>query len=122
MPSRHVLIVEDNADSRDVLRTALELDGHRVDSAADGPEGVELALARRPEIVLIDIGLPGVSGYDVARQIRSALGAGVVLIAVTGYGGAEDRRRALEAGFDTHLVKPIDPTVLTQLIAAQRGG
>lgn len=121
MPPRHILVVEDNADSREVLCTALELEGHRVDSAADGVRGVELALEKRPEIVLIDIGLPGLNGYEVARQIRNAVGGGVALIALTGYGRAEDRRRAKEAGFDAHLVKPIDPDALAAAIASPRG-
>ena len=121
MPPRHILIVEDSADSREVLRTALELGGHRVDAAADGPEGVALALEKRPAIALVDIGLPGLDGYEVARRIRGALGRDVVLIALTGYGEAEDRRRAHEAGFDAHLVKPIDPTALAEAIAAHGG-
>jgi CheY-like chemotaxis protein len=106
---RRVLMIEDYADARDSLRALLELSGHEVREAADGPTGVELALRLQPDVVLIDIGLPGLDGYDVARRIRSAPhGHRIVLAAVTGYGQPEDRRRAAEAGFDA-FVKPVDP-------------
>ena len=104
---RHILIVEDNTDAREMLHTALALEGHRVLASEDGVRGIEMALLHRPEIVLIDIGLPGVSGYEVAKQIREALGPGVKLVALTGYGQPGDRRHAREAGFDAHLVKPV---------------
>ena len=90
-----------------MLHTALALEGHRVLASEDGVRGIEMALLHRPEIVLIDIGLPGVSGYEVAKQIREALGPGVKLVALTGYGQPGDRRHAREAGFDAHLVKPV---------------
>ena len=118
---RRVLMIEDYADARDSLRALLELSGHEVREAADGPTGVELALRLQPDVVLIDIGLPGLDGYDVARRIRSApQGHRIVLAAVTGYGQPEDRRRAEEAGFDAHLVKPVDPDQLTELLATRR--
>jgi CheY-like chemotaxis protein len=118
---RRVLMIEDYADARDSLRALLELSGHEVREAADGPTGVELALRLQPDVVLIDIGLPGLDGYDVARRIRSApQGHRMVLAAVTGYGQPEDRRRAEEAGFDAHLVKPVDPDQLTELLATRR--
>jgi CheY-like chemotaxis protein len=118
---RRVLMIEDYADARDSLRSLLELSGHEVREAADGPTGIELALRLQPDVVLIDIGLPGLDGYDVARRIRSApQGHRMVLAAVTGYGQPEDRRRAEEAGFDAHLVKPVDPDQLTELLATRR--
>jgi signal transduction histidine kinase/ActR/RegA family two-component response regulator len=115
---RSVLVVEDADDARRAMATLLKLWGHRVDAAQDGPEGVQIALERKPEVALIDIGLPGFDGYEVARQLRSALGGGIHLIALTGYGQAEDRKRALEAGFDRHLVKPVDPAVLSEVLSA----
>jgi signal transduction histidine kinase/CheY-like chemotaxis protein len=114
---RRILVVEDNADAATMLRTALELDGHHVRTAADGPAGVAEALSDKPDIMLVDIGLPGMDGYEVARQARRALGSSVALVALTGYGQPADRRRATEAGFDAHLVKPLDPDKLKDLIA-----
>lgn len=125
---RHVLVVEDNADAREMLRMALELDGHRVETAADGAGGVDAALRTTPDVVLVDIGLPGLDGYAVARRLRAALGDRVTLVALTGYGQSEDRRRASEAGFDAHLVKPVNPEALLAVIqnagqnAAQNAG
>ena len=117
----HVLIVEDNEDGRESLRELLELWGHQVSSAGSGPEGIEMAFAIRPEVALIDIGLPGLDGNEVARRIRSILDEEEIsLIAMTGYGQPEDRRRALQAGFDRYLVKPVDPAVLAQLLSEGR--
>jgi signal transduction histidine kinase/DNA-binding response OmpR family regulator len=113
---RHVLIVEDDGDTREALRMALELDGHRVDIAADGGEGVALALGRRPQIVLVNIVLPGIDGYEVARRIRGGLGDGVRLVAITGHGRQDDIRRARDAGFDVHLLKPVDAADLTRVL------
>jgi PAS domain S-box-containing protein len=116
--ARRVLVVDDNADGREALRALLEVWGHEVEVAEDGEQGIELALARPPDVGLIDIGLPGIDGYELARKVRAARGgAGVYLVALTGYGRAEDRRLALEAGFDAHLVKPIDPGHLSRLLA-----
>jgi CheY-like chemotaxis protein len=116
--SRSILIVEDNDDARESLRLLLESLGHRVLEAGNGPDGLALALHHRPEVVLIDLGLPRLDGYDVARALRASPGAAAtVLIAVTGYGQAEDRRRSKEAGFDAHLVKPVSQTLLSSLIA-----
>ena len=96
---RRVLTIEDYADARDSLRSLLELSGHEVREAADGPTGVELALRLQPDVVLIDIGLPGLDGYGVARLIRSAPhGHLMVLAAVTGYGQPEDRRKRRRPG------------------------
>jgi signal transduction histidine kinase len=108
--SRHILIIEDNADFREGLRLLLESWGHRVEEATSGPEGLDVIRLARPEIVLVDLGLPGLDGYAVARSIRSAPGGdAIVLVAITGYGRASDRRQALEAGFDAHLTKPVAP-------------
>jgi len=119
-----VLVVEDNADGRDSLRELLTLWGHRVEAAADGAAALATVFAAPPDAALIDIGLPDVDGNEVARRIRAVLGPEqVALIAMTGYGQPEDRRRALAAGFDTYLVKPVDPTELGRLlveIAARR--
>jgi CheY-like chemotaxis protein len=104
---RHVLVIEDNDDAREMLQRVLALEGHRVLASEDGVRGIEMALLHRPEIVLIDIGLPGASGYEVAQRIRTALGGRVKLVALTGYGQPSDRRHSRDAGFDTHLVKPV---------------
>ena len=114
--ARRVLIVEDNPDNRLALHTLLELWGYAVDEAPDGAQAIQLHLQHRPEIALIDIGLPGISGYDVAKRIRSAPGGQPFLVALTGYGRTDDRRKALEAGFDAHLVKPVDPVTLATVI------
>ena len=115
---RHVLVVEDSADVRDALRALLEVWGHHVEVAEDGPVGVEMARLSRPEIALVDIGLPGFDGYQVAERLRAApAGRGVFLVALSGYGQAEDRRRALAAGFDVHLLKPVDPEELARVLA-----
>jgi signal transduction histidine kinase len=113
---RRVLIVEDNPDGRETLRMMLEMWGHRPEVAADGQQGVELALALRPEVALVDIGLPILDGYEVARRLRAALGRSIFLIALTGYGQPHDFRRAFEAGFDAHLVKPAEPEDLRDLL------
>ena len=114
-------MVEDNLDGRESLRDLLELWGHRVELAENGQQGVDRALAARPDVALIDIGLPGLDGNEVARRIRAAFGtARMVLIAMTGYGQPEDRRRALQAGFDFYLVKPVDPANLARLLAQAR--
>jgi signal transduction histidine kinase/ActR/RegA family two-component response regulator len=108
-----IVIIEDNADAREMLKTALELAGHVVWDAEDGLRGIEQVRVRRPDAVVVDIGLPGLDGYEVGRRLREFPGGnGLRLIAVTGYGQAEDRRRSKEAGFDAHLVKPIDPARL----------
>lgn len=117
-----VLVVEDNRDSADVLQALLELNGYRVSVAYDGPEGVAAALRLKPDVLLCDIGLPGMDGYQVARTVRDNPDtAGVRLIALTGYGRDEDRRRAEEAGFDLHLTKPVDPEQLRQHLTAGEG-
>jgi CheY-like chemotaxis protein len=115
-----VLVVEDNHDTADSLREVLEMGGFAVQVASDGASGLVAARAQRPQIVLCDIGLPGaMDGYDVARTIRADPSLRAVrLIALTGYGEHEDRRRAEEAGFDAHVTKPADPQALLALVAS----
>jgi signal transduction histidine kinase/ActR/RegA family two-component response regulator len=113
-----ILIVEDNEDAREMLRVQLTLAGHEVHDAADGPTGVAQARALAPDVALVDVGLPGVDGYEVARRIRASdAGRSLRLVAITGYGQAEDRQRALDAGFDTHLTKPVSPEQLFKVLA-----
>ena len=114
---RRVLVVEDNPDTRESLRTLLRGWGHEVEVAGDGAQGLAKALGWRPEVAVLDIGLPRLDGYEVARRVRPAVGGEVRLIALTGYGAAEDRQRAFAAGFDHHLTKPADPEELRRLVA-----
>jgi signal transduction histidine kinase len=112
-----VLIVEDNDDSRVTLQRILQADGHLVSAARDARAGLEAAAAGSPNIAVVDIGLPGMDGYQFARAMRERLGSGVRLIALTGYGTEADRQRSAEAGFDAHLTKPVDIDRLLTLIA-----
>ena len=115
--ARRIVIIEDNADFREGLRLLLESWGHRVEEAASGAEGVDVVRRARPEIVLVDLGLPGIDGYAVARAVRSAPGGdAILLVAITGYGRGSDRRRATEAGFDAHLTKPVSPRELASTL------
>jgi DNA-binding response OmpR family regulator len=114
---RRILVVDDNTDSASSLEKLLTMTGHEVRSANDGLTGVAEAERFRPEVVLLDIGLPRLNGYDACRLIREQpWGANMILIAVTGWGQEEDRRRSREAGFDGHLVKPVDLDELTRLL------
>jgi CheY-like chemotaxis protein len=113
---RRILIVDDNADAAESLALLLRMGGHEVRTAHDGPAALADARAFPPEVVFLDIGLPGMSGYDVARALRSAEGKQAMIIALTGYGQAEDRRRCEEAGFDMHLVKPVDMADLHRVL------
>ncbi|HZQ75117.1 MAG TPA: ATP-binding protein [Burkholderiales bacterium] len=118
---RRILVVEDNADIRESLRMVLGFWGHDVLLAESGVEGLELVLSEKPDIALLDIGLPGMSGYDLARRIRTEAAGWprpVRLFALTGYGQPSDRERSREAGFDAHLLKPVDLEVLRELLAA----
>src|SRR5262249_6525258 len=111
-----VLIVEDNDDSRVTLQRILQADGHLVSAARDAHAALEAAAAGSPNIAVVDIGLPGMDGYQFARAMRERLGSGVRLIALTGYGTEADRQRSTEAGFDAHLTKPVDIDRLLALI------
>ena len=115
---RRVLVIEDNDDAREMVELVLRRAGHVVDSAADGPSGLVKAAAFQPDVALVDVGLPGLDGYEVARALRDGPRA-PRLIALTGYGQEEDRRRALEAGFQVHLTKPVDPAHLVRLLAEE---
>jgi PAS domain S-box-containing protein len=119
--SRRVLIIEDDPDSREALTLLLKLWGHDVEIATEGKRGLEQVLTSRPDVAIIDIGLPDLDGYSVARAIRAAAGgASPYLVALTGYGQLADRRRATAAGFDTHLVKPVDLEQLRRLLVSVR--
>jgi len=118
--SRHVLIVEDQPDARRALQRLLQIWGHRVDVAEDGPRAVKMAPELRPEVALVDIGLPGLDGYAVARELRSQLGNSIRLIALTGYGQPDDHVRTREAGFDMHLVKPVDAKQLSRVLGGEK--
>jgi PAS domain S-box-containing protein len=116
---RRVLVVDDNLDAAQSAAELVGLWGHEARVAHDGPAALVLASRFRPDVVLLDIGLPGMDGYEVARLIRAAAGGeALLLVAVTGYGQAEDRQRALAHGFDLHLTKPVDPQALRRLLEA----
>jgi CheY-like chemotaxis protein/two-component sensor histidine kinase len=114
----HVLVVEDNVDAAESLATLLRVWGHDVQVVHDGLDAVEAARQHPPEVVLLDIGLPGLDGYQVARRLREDVGLdSSLLVAMTGYGQPEDRRRSREAGIHHHFVKPVEPLVLRNLLA-----
>jgi signal transduction histidine kinase len=117
--NRQVLLIEDNDDARQALLELIELMGHQVLAAEDGIRGVEVARSAKPEVILVDIGLPGLNGYEVARRIRENQVDGErrpYLVALTGYGGKAQKDLALEAGFDMHVVKPVDVGALSRLL------
>ena len=115
--SRRVLVVEDDHDSAQSLAMLLRLWGHRVEVALDGTRALDSARSFGPEIVLLDIGIPGMDGYEVAERLRSEHGAELKLVALTGYGREDDRKRARDAGFDWHLTKPLEPPRLREMLA-----
>ncbi len=118
-----ILLADDNRDALDSLATLLQCDGHEVHTAGDGAEALEVAALCHPDVVLLDIGMPKLDGYEVARRIRAEpWGKHAVLIALTGWGQDEDRRRSRDVGFDSHLVKPLDPEALSALLARLPGG
>jgi signal transduction histidine kinase/ActR/RegA family two-component response regulator len=118
-----ILLIEDDADSRETLRQALQLNGHRVEVAQDGPSGLSRIASFKPDVAIVDIGLPGMSGYQVAEAIRSQHGRELMLVALTGYGRREDEQLAKKAGFDRHIVKPADfPRLLGILASAEVRG
>ena len=114
-----MLVVDDNVDTATSLAMLLRLHGHRVEVAHDGPAALEAARAQAPEVILLDVGLPGMDGYQVAEQLRASQCARrPILVAVTGRGHESNRQRSKEAGFDYHLVKPVDPEKLEELLAS----
>ena len=113
---RRIVVIDDNTDAAESLAMLLRLKGHEVHVAYDGPGGVALALKTRPDCVLVDIGLPGIDGYEVAKRLRAQEGGRMLLVALTGYGQEEDRIRSGQAGFDHHLVKPVAQNVLEDLL------
>jgi CheY-like chemotaxis protein len=118
-PRRRVLDVDDNRDSAESMAMMLKLLGSDVRTAHDGLAAVERAAAFQPDLILLDIGMPGLNGYDACREIRrQPWSNGVVIVALTGWGQEEDKRRSREAGFDQHLVKPVEPTALDRLLAS----
>ena len=114
-----VLVAEDIPDAAEMMRMMLDYMGHEVRIAADGVQAVNVARQFRPEVILLDIGMPRMDGYEAGRLIRAALGPEVLMVALTGWGQEEDQRRALDAGFDLHLTKPAEPNVLEALIASR---
>ncbi|MBX9582114.1 MAG: response regulator [Gemmataceae bacterium] len=116
--ARRVLVVDDNRDGAASLAMMLKLLGNETRTAHDGLEAVDVAAAFRPDVILLDVGMPKLNGYDACRRIRGQPWArGAVIVACTGWGQDEDRRRSAEAGFDHHLVKPVDPQALMKLLA-----
>jgi CheY-like chemotaxis protein len=115
-PAPNRVLVEDHLANCTMLRVLLQMRGYEVESASDGPEAVRKALTWRPDVAIVDIGLPGLDGYEVARQIKVGLGDRIRLVAFTSYGLDEDRKRAFDAGFDAHLAKPADADELFQLL------
>ena len=116
---RRVLVVDDNEDAAESLAALLAINGHETRMAHDGPDALELARQFHPDVVFLDIGMPTLDGHETARLIRQQpWGRTMVLVALTGWGQSEDRRRSKDAGFNHHLVKPADPAVVEKLLAS----
>jgi CheY-like chemotaxis protein/anti-sigma regulatory factor (Ser/Thr protein kinase) len=121
-PACNILVVDDNTDAANSLAKLLQMHGHEVQVAYDGPSGIEAAKSFLPDLILLDIGLPGMDGFEVAKHLRQEPGLKEVpLIAVSGYGREEDRQRSRQVGFNHHLVKPVDPQALPALFASLLG-
>jgi len=117
---RRILVVDDNKDGADSLAMLLKVAGHQVHTAHDGLEAIAAASRLHPDVVLLDIGLPKLNGYEVCRRIRQEpWSSGATIIALTGWGQEEDRKKSADAGFDAHLVKPVKQEELTRLLAQQ---
>ena len=116
---RRILVVDDNRDAASSLAMLLEFDGHTIVTAHDGPSAFDAAERYRPDVALLDLGLPVMDGFEVCRRLRQQpWGRGILLVALTGWGQEEDRSRTREAGFDRHLIKPVDPKALSVLLAS----
>jgi signal transduction histidine kinase/ActR/RegA family two-component response regulator len=113
---RRIVVVEDNADVRTLLQLRLRRFGHQVEVAEDGETGLQRITSNHPEVAILDIGLPGIDGYELASRVREALGDDIYLVALSGFGQPEDKRRARDAGFDEHLTKPVDVKALEELL------
>jgi CheY-like chemotaxis protein len=123
MGRRRILIADDNRDFALSLAVMLKLMGNVTQTAHDGLEAVEAAAAFHPDVILLDIGMPRLNGYDAARRIRSEpWGKSILMVAITGWGQDEDMRQSHEAGFDHHLVKPVEPATLEKLLANRNAG
>ena len=118
-PGYRVLVVDDNADAAESLAAVVEMLGHLVEIAYDGPTAIEKARTHRPNVVLCDIGLPGMSGYEVAKALRAHDDHHMQIVAVSGYAQPEDVQRAVEAGFDRHLAKPVDLAEIERLLGSR---
>ena len=122
VPSKRILIADDNQDGADALAIFLAMEGHELHAAHNGADALEMANSLRPDIAVLDIGMPGMTGYEVAERIRQeAWGKDMILIALTGWGQEDDKRRTIAAGFDFHATKPVDPAKLSTLFLARRG-
>ena len=124
MSGRRVLVVDDNVDGAESLAKVLQICGHETRTAHSGPEALDAARPFKPEVVLLDIGLPGMNGYEVAKRLRAEPSLdGAVLVALTGWGSEDNKRQSREAGFDFHLTKPVEVTAIESILArAIRGG
>jgi CheY-like chemotaxis protein len=119
--AKRILVIDDNIDAAESIAVYLRLEGHEVRTVSDGPQAVAIAQVFAPQVAVVDIGLPGMNGYEVARRLRlKGSQAPALLIALTGYGQKEDRARSTEAGFDHHFVKPADPRVIQAAIISWR--
>jgi CheY-like chemotaxis protein len=116
---RRILVADDNRDAGETLAMLLRLDGHEVHVATNGLEAIEMFAQLRPDVAILDIGMPGLSGHEVAQRIRRLGGDPVTLIAVTGWGQKADKDRAAASGFDHHFTKPVEPTVLSRLLGGE---
>jgi CheY-like chemotaxis protein len=118
--SCRIVVADDNADVAESLAMILRLEGHDVTVVGDGDAAIQAIEAIGPDIAMLDIGMPGLDGYEIARRVRQQLRIAITLVAVTGWGQESDRARALEAGFDHHFTKPVEPDVLTELCKTPR--
>jgi CheY-like chemotaxis protein len=115
--TRRILVVDDNVDAADALTALLQLENHEVRTVYSGEEAIDILIHYRPDVILLDLGLPGISGIDVARSIRAAAATrDITLIAITGWGQPQDRARTTDAGFDFHFTKPVDVLELNKAI------